>query len=80
MMDLMEAIAKGQPVSPLGARMYMYGMYLANGGTPDDYFNMDEDDLDMMYIAFNATEAHRHNRWMEGLSKFIKALVGGTER
>lgn len=76
MMDLMDAISKGQPVSPLGARMYMYGIYLAHGGRPDDYFEMDEDDLDMMYVAYNATEAHRHNRWLEAMSKIVKAFIG----
>lgn len=76
MRELFKAVAKGEPVSDLGARMYMYGIYLAHGGTPEAYLSMDRDDLDMMYIAYSATEAHRHNRWIEGLIKIIQALFG----
>jgi len=76
MAELFEAIASGKPVTEFGARAYMYGIYLSNGGTPDAYMEMDDDDIDLMYIAYSATEAHRHNRWMEGLIKIIKALFG----
>lgn len=54
----------------------MYGIYLAHGGNPETYLDMDQDDIDAMYIAYSATEAHRHNRWMEGLIKIIKSIFG----
>lgn len=76
MMELFESVAGGKPVSDLGAQMYMYGIYLSNGGTPEGYMGMDQDDLDMMFLAHSAIEAHRHNRWMEGLIKIIQSLFG----
>jgi len=76
MTELFESVAGGKAVTDLGAQMYMYGMYLAHGGTPDGYMSLDQDDLDIMFIAYSATEAHRHNRWMEGLIKIIKSIFG----
>ena len=63
-------------MTELGTQMYMYGIYLAHGGSPEAYLDLDQDDLDMMYVAYSATEAHRHNRWMEGLIKIIQAVFG----
>lgn len=76
MRELFEAVASGKPVSDLGTQIYMYGIYLSNGGTPEGYLQMDDDDLRLMYIAHSALEAHRHNRWMEGLIKIVQALFG----
>lgn len=74
MRELFEAVAAGKPVSDLGARMYMYGIYLAHGGTPKDYEELDEDDVAMMYLAWSATEAHRHNSFFEELIKIIQKI------
>jgi hypothetical protein len=79
MSQLFEAVASGKPLSALGTEMYMYGIYLSHGGTPEGYLQMDQDDLDMMYIAHSALEAHRHKRWMEGLVKIFQALFGRKE-
>ena len=76
MKELFEAVASGKPVSDLGAQMYMYGIYLSHGGTPEGYLDMDQDDLDLMYLSHSALEAHRHNRWMEGLVSIFQALFG----
>jgi len=76
MTGLFEAVASGKPLSGLGVDMYAYGMYLSNGGTPEGFMQMDRDDIDMMYIAHSALEAHRHKRWMEGLVKIFQALFG----
>lgn len=76
MSELFESVASGKPVSQLGSEMYMYGVYLCNGGTPAGYMELDQDDRDLMYIAHSAMEAHRHKRWMEGLVKIILATFG----
>jgi len=76
MTELFEAVAGGKPVTDFGAQAYMYGLYLSNGGTPSAYMEMDQDDLDLMFIAYSAQEAHRHNRWMEGLIKIIQSVFG----
>lgn len=76
MIELFTAVAKGKPISDYAQRVYMYGIYLANGGTPSGYEEMDDDDLDMMYLSYSAHEAHRHNRWAEGLVKIVKAVFG----
>lgn len=76
MNELFTAVASGRAVSEYSSKVYMYGIYLANGGTPSGYEAMDDDDLDMMYVSYSAHEAHRHNRWMEGLVKIVKALFG----
>lgn len=73
---LFQNIVRGQPVTEYARQLYMYGIYLANGGTPSGYEEMDEDDLDAMYVSYSAHEAHRHNRWLEGMVKIIKALFG----
>lgn len=56
--------------------MYMYGIYLAHGGTPQAYEELDEDDVSMMYVAWSATEAHRHHAFFEGLIKIIQKIFG----
>ena len=76
MNELFQNVVKGEPISDYARQVYMYGIYLANGGTPSGYEEMDEDDLDMMYVSYSAHEAHRHSRWMEGLVKIVKALFG----
>lgn len=76
MKTLFDAVSQGKPVSELGARMYIYGMYLVHGGTPQGFEELDEDDIAMMYLAWSATEAHRHNSFFEGLIKIIQKLIG----
>lgn len=76
MRELFESVASGKPVSPLGSQLYMYGIYLSHGGTPEGYAELDQDDLDLMFLAHSALEAHRHHVWMEGMIKVIKALFG----
>ena len=77
MRNLYENIATGRPLSTAGIRLFMYGIYLSNGGTPDNYMELDDDDLDAMYVAYSAEKAHEHNQWMEGMIEIIKAMFGG---
>ena len=76
MRNLYESVASGKPLSTDGLRLFMYGIYLSNGGTPEDYMTLDDDDLDAMYIAYSAEKAHEHNQWMEGLVDIVKAIFG----
>jgi len=76
MTELFDSIAGGKPITEYGTRLYIYGIYLSNGGTPEAFMDMDADDIDAMYLSYSATEAHRHNRWMEGLIKIIKMIFG----
>lgn len=76
MRELFDSVAEGKPLTEFGAQAYMYGVYLEHGGTPSGYMEMDRDDLDLMFLAHSALEAHRHNRWMEGLIKIIQAIFG----
>lgn len=76
MMNFFDNVSKGEALSGFEARLYMYGIYLANGGTPKDYEEMDEDDIAVMYLSWMGTESRRHNRLFGGLIEIILKIFG----
>ena len=72
--ELARAIGTGESVSPQAAMLHAYGIYLSHGGTPRDFMNMTEDDIQIMYTSYTATLAHERNELLKELVKIIQKM------
>ena len=71
-------MVKGE-FSPDSAFLYTYGMYLANGGTPDGFMDMTNEDVEIMHSAIVGTQIRMRNELLEGLAKILSKMLGGGE-
>lgn len=53
--------------------LYAYGIYLANGGTPEGFMSMTYADIQVMLIAYTGTK----KKELIDLSKMIAGMFGG---
>lgn len=66
-------------MSPESAQLYTYGIYLANGGTPDGFMSMTQEDIEIMYNAWEGSRIRNRNEILEGLGKMINSMFGGKD-
>jgi len=77
-MNLQNAIIKGE-FSPDSAFLYTYGMYLANGGTPEGFMEMSNEDVEMMHAAMVGTQMRERKELLEGIAKILVKVLGGKD-
>ena len=77
-MNFQNAIVKGE-FSPDSAFLYTYGMYLANGGTPDGFMEMSNEDVEIMHSAMIGTQLHERKELLEGFAKILVKVLGGKD-
>ena len=66
-------------MSPDMSLMNMYGLYLANGGTPDGFMDMTPDDVQMMYTSIVAMNKNNTKDIITGVAKILGKVFGGDE-
>ena len=66
-------------MSPDMSLMNMYGLYLANGGTPDGFMDMTLDDVQMMYTSIVAMNKNNTKDIITGVAKILGKVFGGDE-
>ena len=59
--------------------MNAYGLYLANGGTPDGFMDMTLDDVQMMYTSYNAMNRNNSKNIIMGIAKIMGRMFGEEE-
>lgn len=53
------------------ALMYAYGLYLNGGGRPDDFLNMDIDDIQTLILVHDADRAKKIYGVLKGIAKMM---------
>lgn len=74
MRNFQEAILSKDGMTSEAALLYMRGLYLLNGGTTEDFLEMNGEDIMLMYSAYMADEARR----MRDLAE-VMALIAGKQ-
>ncbi len=57
------------------AILYAYGIYLANGGTPEGFMSLSYTDIQIMLIAYTGTK----KKELIDLSKMIAGMFGSED-
>lgn len=73
-----EQLISGE-MSPEAARLQAYGTYLANGGTRDDFMDLTNDEVQLVYTVSAARDAKLVKDIVTGMAKAIGAMFGGLE-
>ncbi len=72
-----DAVASSQqPMSGEEGILYIYGIYLAHGGTPEGFENMTATDIQIMYTAYEGTRQRNHRESLRNAVHLVKALFG----
>ena len=66
-------------MSPQGAFLYTYGVYLANGGTPDGFMDLTPQDVQLMYTVHVAEKNRDNLVLLKGIAKIMSKVMGGTD-
>jgi hypothetical protein len=69
-----EAVSEGR-FSAESATLYAYGIYLMNGGTPEGFDTLTEDDIQILLTSYTGTMARQNKT----LFKMLKAFFGGDD-
>ncbi len=56
--------------------LYIYGIYLAHGGTPEGFESMTATDIQIMYSAYEGTRQRNHSESLRNAMHLIKAMFG----
>lgn len=59
------------------AFLYTYGLFLANGGTYNQFMDMDWDDVQLMYYAQEITRRKTVKETIEGVARLFGDPDGG---
>ncbi len=65
---------KNEIYSPAAVELLARGIYLMNGGDPDNWDKMTPDEIQLIYITHQATLKARTNDMLEGLVEILKAI------
>ena len=66
-------------MGPDTVMMEAYGLYLANGGTPEGFMDMTLDDVQMMYTAYTVQNRNNVKNMIIGMAKIFGKMFGGEE-
>lgn len=67
-------MATGEGISPDVALTQAYGLYLMHGGTPDGFYELTPDDVQIMYSAYLATQAYNRHELIKDIVKIIEGM------
>lgn len=70
-----EALLKGDDLSHDQSFLYAYGIYLMNGGTPDDFMDMTPWDVQVMLTAYTASVANDRNEMLKGIATIASEMM-----
>lgn len=73
----MRAIGTGESVSPNVAFKQVYGLYLMNGGTPEGFTGLTDDDVQLMYSAYLGTMTYLRRELVKDIIQVVQRLLGG---
>lgn len=74
-MELSRAIITGDGVSPQIAFAQAYGLYLMNGGTPEGFMQLTEDDIQIMYTSYMSTLVNNRRELMKDIVKVLEKML-----
>lgn len=60
--------------SPAAVELLARGVYLMNGGDPDNWEKMTPDDVQLIFITHQGTLKARNNDMLQGLVDILKAM------
>ena len=72
-------MAKGT-LSPQTSLLLAYGLYLAHGGTPEDFDRFSQEDADIMLAAYTAYRTFERVELIKGFAQVIAKMFGAEKR
>lgn len=78
-MRFSEAICDEKLASPQSNYLYAYGLYLANGGTPEGFQEMNDEDVAIMFNSYMALQENNNRKILNGIIRIVNAMFGGRE-
>lgn len=72
-------MAKGQ-LSPQSSLLLAYGLYLANGGTPEGFDQFTRDDADIMLASYTAYRTFERVELLKGFGQVIGKMFNMEQR
>ena len=67
-------------LSPQTSLLLAYGLYLANGGTPEGFDSFSQEDADIMLASYTAYRAFERIELLKGFSQVMAKMFGGGEK
>lgn len=74
-----EDVARGN-LNPQTTILLAYGLYLANGGTPDGFDRFSQEDADIMLASYTAYRTFERVELLKGFGQVIGKMFGAEQR
>lgn len=71
-MKLLEQAVMEDNLSSETLPFYLYGLYLSQGGSKEDFMNLNSEDLQLLYLAHEGDRV----RFVRDMSKLIAKMFG----
>ena len=69
-----EQVMRNEVQSPAAVNLLARGVYLMNGGDPDNWDKMTPDEIQLIYITHMSTMKAYNNDLLEGIVEILKAM------
>ena len=69
-----EQVIRNEIQSPAAIRLLARGVYLMNGGDPDNWDKMTPDEIQLIFLTHISTMKSHTNDILEGLVEILKAM------